>query len=77
MKFCQEDFAKRLRLLMAKTNTRPTELAKRANVSAVMVSQWSRLFKPINPSAANVCALADALGTTPDVLLGYKPINLD
>ena len=77
MKFCQEDFAKRLRLLMAKTNTRPTELAKRANVSTVMVSQWSGLFKPINPSAANVCALADALGTTPDVLLGYKPINLD
>ena len=77
MKFCQEDFAKRLRLLMAKTNTRTTELAKRANVSAVMVSQWSRLFKPINPSAANVCALADALGTTPDVLLGYKPLELD
>ena len=77
MKFCQEDFAKRLRILMATTKTKPTELAKRANVSAVMVSQWSRLFKPINPSAANVCALADALGTTPDVLLGYKPIDLE
>lgn len=70
-----EVFPKRLRAVIAYQKISTAEIKRRIGVSNVSVSKY--MNAKMLPNAFTICALADALGTTPDVLLGYKPIDLE
>lgn len=70
-----EVFPKRLRAVIAYKKISIAEIMRRIGVSNVSVSKY--MNGKMLPNAFTICALADALETTPDVLFGYKPLELD
>lgn len=71
----QQVFAKRLRVILALKNISGTEVIRRISGSSSKMSNYTS--GAMLPSVLTLCTLADALETTPDVLLGYKPLELD
>lgn len=70
MSFDQSKFASRLRGKRAELDMTQQELAERAGVSQEHVFQYED--GGYLPGADKLCALAQALGTTPNYLLGWE-----
>lgn len=70
MRFDSDLFATRLRGKRAELDLTQDELAKRAGISQGAVFQYED--GGYAPGAEKICALADALGTTPNYLLGWE-----
>lgn len=69
MRFDADGFAARLRGKRAELDMTQQELAERAGVSQGAVFQYED--GGYLPGADKLCALAQALGTTPNYLLGW------
>ena len=70
MRFELETFAARLRGKRAELDLTQEELAKLAGISQGAVFQYED--GGYLPGADKLCALAQALGTTPNYLLGWE-----
>lgn len=69
MKFDQSIFSARLRGKRAELDITQQELADRAGVSQAAIQSYEN--DSYAPNADKLCALAEALGTTPGYLLGW------
>lgn len=70
MRFDPDVFAARLRGKRAELDLTQEELAKRAGISQGAVFQYED--GGYLPNTDKLCALAQALGTTPNYLLGWE-----
>lgn len=66
---CQQRFAAELRSRRGFLGISQEELAERAGVNSRSISQYE--IGTCSPTLANVAKLADALGCTPNDLLGW------
>lgn len=70
MRFDPQTFAAKLRGKRAELDLTQEELARRAGISQGAVFQYED--GGYLPGADKLCALAQALGTTPNYLLGWE-----